>query len=48
MIGSSKIEVLIKQKDNLFESSWKYAKSDCPDFMIMKESLIAYEKIILH
>lgn len=48
MIGSSKIEVLFKQKDNLFEYSSKFAKFSKPDFILMKEALLAYEKIMIH
>lgn len=48
MIGSSKIEVLLNQKENLYEYSLKYAKFDRPDFMLLKEALLAYEKLIHH
>lgn len=48
MIGSSKIEVLMNQKDNLFEYSEKFAKFEKPDFIILKEALLAYEKIMNH
>jgi hypothetical protein len=48
MIGSSEINVLLNQKDNLYEYSLKYAKFDRPDFILLKEALLAYEKIILH
>ncbi len=48
MIGASDINVLMTQKDNLYEYSLKYAKFDRPDFILLKEALLAYEKIILH
>jgi hypothetical protein len=48
MIGSSDIQVLLNQKDNLYEFSLKYAKMDRPDFILLKEALLAYEKIIIH
>jgi hypothetical protein len=48
MIGSSDIQVLLHQKDNLFETSLRYAKIERPDFILLKEALLAYEKIIIH
>ena len=48
MVGSSDINVLLAQKDHLYEYSLKYAKFDCPDFILLKEALLAYGKIILH
>ena len=48
MIGSSDIQVLLNQKDNLYESSLRYAKMERPDFILLKEALLAYEKIIVH
>jgi hypothetical protein len=48
MIGSSKAEILMKQKDTLFEHSLKFAKYQNPDFILFKEALLAYEKIMIH
>lgn len=48
MIGSSNIKVLIDQKKNLFEYSKNFAEFEKPDFILLKEALLAYEKIILH
>lgn len=48
MIGSTKIEVLMRQKDILFEHALKFAKFNKPDFILLKESLLAYEKIMIH
>jgi hypothetical protein len=48
MIGSSKIEVLLNQKENLYEYSLKYAKFERPDFILLKEALLAYEKLLHH
>ena len=48
MIGSSNIKVLIDQKKNLFEFSKNFAEFEKPDFILLKEALMAYEKIILH
>ena len=48
MIGSSDIQVLLHQMDNLFETSLRYAKVESPDFILLKEALLAYEKIIIH
>jgi len=47
MIGSSNTEILLKQKDTLFEYSLKFAKFDKPDFILLKEALLAYEKIMI-
>lgn len=47
MIGSSNPEILLKQKDALFEYSLKFAKFDKPDFILLKEALLAYEKIMI-
>ncbi len=46
MIGSSKIDILVKHKENLYEYSIKYAKFDRPDFILLKEALLAYDKIV--
>jgi hypothetical protein len=48
MIGTSKIEVLLSQRENLYEYSLKYAKFEKPDFILVKEALLAYEKIMIH
>jgi len=48
MIGSSRVEVLLNHKDKLYESSLKFAKFDSPDFIIMKEAVLAYEKIVIY
>lgn len=48
MIGTNKVEVLTKQKEVLFEFSLRYAKFDKPDFILLKESILAYERIIYH
>lgn len=48
MIGTTKVGVLVLQKDNLYQYSLNYAKFDRPDFILLKEALLAYEKIIAH
>ena len=48
MVGSNRIEVLIEHKEKLFESSLKFARFDSPDFIILKEAVLAYEKIIIY
>ena len=48
MVGSHQIEVLIDHKEQLFASSLEFAKFDSPDFIIMKEAMLAYEKIVLY
>lgn len=47
MIGSSEVNVLLAQKETLLEYSLKYAKHDRPDFILLKEALLAYEKLIV-
>lgn len=47
MIGSSKVEVLQKQKDSLYKSSLEFANYENPDFILLKEALLGYEKIML-
>ena len=46
MMGSCRVEILLDQKEKLFENSLKFAKYDSPDFIIMKEALLSFEKII--
>ena len=48
MIGTSKIDVLIDQKDKLYEKSLTFAKYEQPDLIIMREAIMAFEKIIKH
>lgn len=48
MIGTHKIEVLEKNKHALQESSLKFAAYERPDFLLMQEALLAYEKIMVH
>ena len=48
MIGASKIEVLLAQKDTLYEHSIRYAKFEKPDYILLKEALLAYEKLIFY
>jgi len=46
MVGSSKPKILIEHKKTLVESSLKFAEFDNPDFIIMKEAILAFEKIL--
>jgi hypothetical protein len=46
MAGSHRIEYLVENKERLFENSLKFAKYESPDFIILKEAVLAYEKII--
>jgi len=48
MIGTHKIEVLEKNKHALQESSLKFAAYERPDFLLMQEALLSYEKIMQH
>jgi len=47
MIGTHKPKIILEHKKVLTESSLKFAEFDNPDFIIMKEAIIAFEKIIL-
>jgi len=46
MAGSYRIEYLIENKEKLYQFSLKFAKFESPDFIILKEAVLAYEKII--
>lgn len=46
MAGSHRIQYLIQNKEKLYSFSLKFAKYDSPDFIIMKEAILAYAKII--
>lgn len=48
MIGTHNIDVLLKQKTKLYESSLKFANFDTPDFILMKEAVMAFDKIVVH
>jgi hypothetical protein len=46
MIGSAKPKIITEHKKTLMEASLKFAEFDNPDFIIMKEAIIAFEKIL--
>ena len=46
MMGSCRVEILLDQKDKLYQNSLKFAQYDSPDFIIMKEAVLSFEKII--
>lgn len=48
MMGSCRVEILLDQKEKLYESSLKFANYESPDYIIMKEAILAYEKIVQH
>ena len=48
MLGSHRISILVDHKDKLYESSVKFAKFDSPDFIIMREAVLAFEKLVIH
>lgn len=48
MAGSHRIEYLIDNKEKLYQFSLKFAKHESPDFIVMKEAVLAYEKIIMY
>ena len=45
-MGSCRVEILLDQKEQLYEHSLKFAKYESPDYIIMKEAVLAYEKIV--
>ena len=47
MIGNCKPKIVIEHKKTLMESSMKFAEQEHPDFIIMKEAIIAFEKILI-
>lgn len=47
-MGQSKIEILLDQRDKLFEYSLKFARYDTPDFTNFKEAVLAFQAILLH
>lgn len=47
MIGSSKPKILIDHKKVLMDSSLKFAAFENPDFIIMKEAILAFERMLL-
>jgi hypothetical protein len=46
MIGTNRIEILIEHKEKLYEKSLAFAKFDSPDFIIMKEAMLGFNKMI--
>ena len=47
MIGNSKPKIIIEHKDTLMKSSQKFAEFNTPDFIIMKEAMLCFERIVL-
>lgn len=48
MIGSAKVDVIIEYKNQLYNNSIKFAKMPQPDFILIQEALLTYEKVIIH
>ena len=48
MMGSCRVEILLDQKEKLYEESLRFANYESPDYIIMKEAILAYEKIVQH
>lgn len=48
MMGQKKISILTERKDKLYEAMLKYAKHDNPDFILMKEAVLAFQIIMQH
>jgi hypothetical protein len=46
MIGTNRVEILLQHKDKLYEKSLNFAKFDTPDYIIMKEAVMCFDKII--
>ena len=46
MIGESKPRVIMDRRQTLLDSSMKFALFDNPDFIIMKEAILAFERMI--
>jgi len=46
MMGSCRVEILLDQKAKLYEQSLKFANYESPDYIIMREAILAYEKIV--
>jgi hypothetical protein len=42
MIGQNKVEILLANKEKLYEQMLKFAKYESPDFTIMKEAILAF------
>lgn len=47
MIGANRVEILIQHKEKLYEKSLNFAKFDAPDYIIMKEAVMCFDKIII-
>jgi hypothetical protein len=47
MIGANRVEILIQHKEKLYEKSLNFAKSEAPDYIIMKEAVMCFDKIII-
>lgn len=45
-MGSHRVEILLDQKEKFYETFLKFANYDSPDYIIMKEAMLAFEKII--
>ena len=48
MMGSCRVEILHAQKQELYAKSLKFAEYDSPDYIILREAVQAYEKIVQH
>lgn len=42
MMGHHKIDILLSNKEKLYEQMIKFAKYESPDFTIMKEAILAF------
>lgn len=47
-LGTSDIKLLLDFKERLFKHSLALAQQEKPDFMLVKEALMCYERLMLH
>ena len=48
MIGTNNIKVILERKADFFEKSLKFARYEAPDFMLMREAIMVFEKVAVH
>jgi hypothetical protein len=48
MVGTIKPKMILEHKDTLVKSSLKFAQFENPDFIIMKEAILCFEKIVIN
>jgi len=48
ILGTHKIEILVQNKDQLYRCSRAFASADQPDFILLKEALQCFERVLAH